>query len=192
MKRIATLLVGLLVTAMTATAQDGIFNGIMVLESSNKDFDLKTTDNIGGTLNYHVELYTDGNDMQYCLTFAFDESKKYMMIPTYCTLLLKTKKEDVIELRALYTYDDPGGDKVGWAYFPISEEDLGKIVNDGVIKFRMEVIATTDHHKTLGEKEWKMDSFGASIKSMVADVDKQWEKKKKKFVSSQKDIHSEF
>ena len=63
MKRIATLLVGLLVTAMTATAQDGIFNGIMVLESSNKDFDLKTTDNIGGTLNYHVELYTDGNDM---------------------------------------------------------------------------------------------------------------------------------
>lgn len=192
MKRIATLLVGLLFVVTTTTAQDGIYNGIRVLESNNKDFDLRTTDNIGGTLNYHVELYTDGKEMQYCLCFAFDESKKYLMIPTYCTVLLKTKKDEIIELRALYSYDNPGGDKIGWAYFPISKEDLDRIINNGVIKFRMEIIAATDHHKTLGEKEWKIDLFGASIKDMVSSVNKQWEKKKKGFTSSQKDIYSGF
>jgi hypothetical protein len=177
---------------MASFAYDGIYNGVMLIGSNDKDFDLKTTDGISGTLNYNIELYTDGKDKQYCLRLAFDESKRFMMIPTYGTILIKTKKDEVIELKALYTYDETGGDKLGYSYFPISEEQLEKIINDGVVKFRIQVIAETDHHKTFGDREWKNDSLGAAIKGMVADVDKQWEKKKKKFTSTQGDMRADF
>ena len=184
MKRITILFAGIIIFCFSAMAYDGIFNGVMIIGSNDKDFDIKTTDGISGTLNYNIELYTNGTDKQYCLRLAFDESKRFMMIPTYGTILIKTKKDEVIELKALYTYDDTEGDKLGYSYFPISEEQLGIIINDGVVKFRIQVIAETDHHKTLGDKEWKVDLF--------ADVDKQWEKKKKNFTASQGDIRAGF
>lgn len=192
MKRIVIVLMGLLFSALTAIAEDGIYNGILVLQSSNKDFKILTIDNISGTLNYHVELYTDGKDIQYCLCFAFDESRKYLMFPTYCTLLLRTKQNDVIELQALYTYDNPGRDKVGWAFFPISSEELDKIIYDGVTKFRVEVMANADHHKTIAETVWGKNTFGHSIKNMVASVNSKLQRKNKDFTASQEDIHSGF
>ena len=192
MRKITILFVGIFLSCFSVLGYDGIFNGVMIIGSNDKDFDLKTTDGISGTLNYNMELYTDGTNKQYCLRLAFDESKRFMMIPTHGTILIKTKKDEVIELKALYTYDDTEGDKLGYSYFPISEEQLGKIINDGVVKFRIQVIAETDHHKTLGDREWKVDLFGPTIKSMVADVDKQWEKKKKNFTASQGDMRAGF
>lgn len=192
MKRITLLFVSIILSCMYSFAYDGIFNGVMLIGSNDKDFDLKTTDGISGTLNYNMELYTDGTNKQYCLRVAFDESRRFIMIPTYGTILIKTKKDEIIELKALYTYDETEGDKLGWSYFPISEEQLAKITDDGVVKFRIQIIADTDHHKTFGEREWKIDTFGASIKSMVAEVDKQWEKKKKNFTATQGDLRSGF
>lgn len=156
----------------------------MVIGSNDKDFDLKTVDNINGTINYNVELYSDGKDKQYCLRLAFDQSKWFFMIPTNCALLLKTGKGDVIELRALYTYDVADSDKMGYSYFPISEEQLKKITADDVVKFRIQVIVDTDHHTTYAEKEWKSSGLGSTIGSMVASVDKTWEKQRSNFIES--------
>ena len=173
MKRIILLFVSIILTSMSSFAYDGVFNGVMIIGSDDKDFDIKTTDGISGTLNYNIELYTDGINKQYCLRVAFDESKRFMMIPTYGTILLKTKKDEVIELKALYSYDETEGDKLGYSYFPISEEQLAKI--------------------TFGDKEWKIDQFSFFVEKMVAEVDKQWEKKKKSFTAAtQNDIRAGF
>jgi len=193
MKRIILLFVSIILTSMSSFAYDGVFNGVMIIGSDDKDFDIKTTDGISGTLNYNIELYTDGINKQYCLRVAFDESKRFMMIPTYGTILLKTKKDEVIELKALYSYDETEGDKLGYSYFPISEEQLAKITKDVVVKFRIQMIAENDHHKTFGDKEWKIDQFSFFVEKMVAEVDKQWEKKKKSFTAAtQNDIRAGF
>ncbi len=211
MKKTIALLLSLFATCIISYADSGIFNGVMLIGSNDKDFDLKTVEGISGTINYNVELYTDGTDKQYCLRFAFDESKHFFMIPTHATLLMKTTKGDVVELRAMYAYDDPSSDKVGYAYFPISEEQLSMITEDGIIKFRIQTIVSTDHRSTYSEREWKTYSsgrgpshqrgkqssgsqtvMGNSIKKMVEDVDREWEKKKSSYLSSQKDVRSDF
>lgn len=185
---------------MVASAYDGVYNGIMLIGSNDKDFKLKTPDGTSGTINFNIELYTDGTNKQYCLRLAFDESKRFFMIPTHAIVLMKTKTGKVIELRALYTYDDPNSDKVGYAYFPISEEQLDIICSkDSIVKFRIQTIVGVDHRSTYAENEsvWKTDTFGRSavgysIKRMVEYVDWQWDLKKDSFASSQKDIRADF
>ena len=74
MKKILALILGLIATCIIASAYDGVYNGVILIGSNDKDFDLKTVEGISGTINYNVELYTDGTNKQYCLRFAFDES----------------------------------------------------------------------------------------------------------------------
>ncbi len=118
------------------------------------------------------------------------------MMPSYCSMLLKTSKDEVIELKAMYTYDYAEGDKLGWAYFPITEDQIKTIIEDGVLKFRIQIIADQDHHSTFADKEWSKDYLGFYMKGMYSSLESTWKKQKSKYLAdkekTQKGFHEGF
>ena len=182
----------MLFLCMISFAYSSILNGILVIGSDVQRFSLKTVDGISADLFYNIELYTDGTNKQYCLRLTFAESNKNIMIPTYGTLLLKTMNDEVIELKALYSFNKESRYDTGLSYFPISEEQLEMIISNKIKKMRIQVIAEADHHNTIGEKEWRIDDLGHSIKQMISEVDKQCEKRMKKYISSMADLKADF
>lgn len=176
----------------SASDYSKVINGILLIGSDSKDFNFKTPDKKGGTINYNLELYTNGSEKQYSLGISFDRDKNCAMIPSFGTLLIKTSKGDVLDLKALFVYDNYEGDTTCQGYFPITEEQLNLIIESGVAKFRLQMITGEDSHETFAEKEWKTDELGKNYKSMLAHVNKKCEKLKTKYLASQKSIDSEF
>ena len=164
----------------------------MLIGSDSKNFSYKTPTRASGKIDYNLELYTDGQEKQHSLNFEFEKDKTCPMIPTFGSVLLKTGKEEVIELQALFAYDDYEGKKMGTAHFPISEEELNKIINDGIIKIRIQIIAGDDNQATFAEKEWNKDEIGVNCKAMLASIEKKWDKLKAKYLESQKSFDSAF
>jgi len=189
MKKVLFILASILFFSLSTRADDhSIYKGIMCISSSRSDMDFKTVDGISGILNYSLELYTDGVNKQYSLCLSFDQSKEFLMMPTNCIVLLKTGKDEVIELHSLLSYDETDGDRLGNTYFPISQEQMDKIVNDGIKKFRIQIIAKSNHHSTIGEKEWKRKrdydqpgTLGIELRVKYKSINRTWERNKKEF-----------
>ena len=220
MKKVLVFITIVLITSVSAKADyTKVINGIMLIGSDSRSFNYKTPYNDSGTISYNLELYTDGNDKQYSLVFEFGKDKTCPMIPTFGTILLKTGREEVIELHALYVYDQYDTKETGKGYFPISDEQLEKIINDGIIKIRVQMIAGDDHHPSYAEKEWKKrkkvnkepyslsndsrvpyrvssnatgEELGSSLRDMHVSIKKKCEKNISKYLESQRSFDSAF
>ena len=157
-------------------------------------------------LLYDLELYTNGNEKQYCLrmgvqnipTNIFNLKFPGAYIPTHAKLLLKMEDDSVIELTSILNKEFGIIQHLG--YFPIDENILQKMF-EGVKKIRLELINFNPETGTVGKEfrdgEYKKDKLGKDLKEAYEELNKEYAKKKDELlkkikVSTMTDINEGF
>ena len=144
-------------------------------------------------LVYDLELYTNGEEKQYCLRMGVRNIPLNIIqlklpsacayIPTYAKLLIKTEDDSVIELTSLINKRSSERDYHG--HFFLDDSVLNKLFG-GVKKIRMELInfdlETWTLQKEFRDAEYKKDKFGKDMQEAYEDLNKEYSKKEKELL----------
>ena len=137
-------------------------------------------------IGLNVNSKPDGNN--YCISVQLNTGEMYEVNKGGC-LLLKTMKGDVVELSSYMGHKfDPTTDietvqgikmMTITVLYDLTEEQLDKLIADGVSKIRMEVVKADG--EDIFEKEFKKDKIGDILKKEKKLITDSLNKKKPSF-----------
>lgn len=135
---------------------------------------------LGDTFEFCLDMLTDLDRKQYFIV-ARSEQNKVHNFPPDSKLLLKLCDDTTLELSSCYHhfYKPKELAIIPMAWFPISEEQLQKLINAGVAKVRIELLSINEKDKDKSiisdyqDAEFKKDKLGASLKKMSEEIDKE-------------------
>lgn len=149
-----------------------IENGVEFFATDYKD--MKFADDV----SYSLQLFTDGQQSEYFVVLCSEENKVHSF-PEDAKLLLKTKKDETIELVSLFSsiVETAENEYQPTAYFPISERDL-QATFDGIVKVRLEMLSIDKDGAVFTDVRDNKKDMGKDLKKMYEAIQKQIEKNK--------------
>ncbi len=149
-----------------------IENGVEFFATDYKD--MKFADDV----SYSLQLFTDGQQSEYFVILCSEENKVHSF-PEDAKLLLKTKKDETIELVSLFSsiVETAENEYQPTAYFPISERDL-QATFDGIVKVRLEMLSIDKDGAVFTDVRDNKKDMGKDLKKMYEAIQKQIEKNK--------------
>lgn len=193
MKTINTLLMLLIIISFNANAGDIDYvknaNGVILIGSKSNMGSINSFNAgyIAGYTSvrstppiYSLELYTDGQTMQYAIRiYMWSTPKKPRIFPSHSKLLLKLVDNSVIELTSVFNDFDIEKSFTS-AYFPISESELQKIFA-GIKKTRIEVLSISKDDNSIftdyQDYEYKKDKMGKQLEKWHNAINEEYRKK---------------
>lgn len=193
MKTINTLLMLLIIISFNANAGDIDYvknaNGVILIGSKSNMGSINSFNAgyIAGYTSvrstppiYSLELYTDGQTMQYAIRiYMWSTPKKPRIFPSHSKLLLKLVDNSVIELTSVFNDFDIEKSFTS-AYFPISESELQKIFA-GIKKIRIEVLSISKDDNSIftdyQDYEYKKDKMGKQLEKWHNAINEEYRKK---------------
>lgn len=149
---------------------------------------------------YSLELYTDGQTMQYAIRiYMWSTPKKPRIFPSHSKLLLKLVDNSVIELTSVFNDFDVEKSFTS-AYFPISESELQRLFT-GIKKTRIEVLTISKDDNSIftdyQDYENKKDKMGKQLEKWQNAISEEYRKEgiellKQKQKTELKDINEDF
>lgn len=149
---------------------------------------------------YSLELYTDGQTMQYAIRiYMWSTPKKPRIFPSHSKLLLKLVDNSVIELTSVFNDFDVEKSFTS-AYFPISESELQRLFT-GIKKTRIEVLTISKDDNSIftdyQDYEYKKDKMGKQLEKWQNAISEEYRKEgiellKQKQKTELKDINEDF
>lgn len=213
MKTINTLLMLLIIISFNANAGDIDYvknaNGVILIGSKSNMGSINSFNAgyIAGYTSvrstppiYSLELYTDGQTMQYAIRiYMWSTPKKPRIFPSHSKLLLKLVDNSVIELTSVFNDFDVEKSFTS-AYFPISESELQRLFT-GIKKTRIEVLTISKDDNSIftdyQDYEYKKDKMGKQLEKWQNAISEEYRKEgiellKQKQKTELKDINEDF
>lgn len=213
MKTINTLLMLLIIISFNANAGDIDYvknaNGVILIGSKSNMGSINSFNAgyIAGYTSvrstppiYSLELYADGQTMQYAIRiYMWSTPKKPRIFPSHSKLLLKLVDNSVIELTSVFNDFDVEKSFTS-AYFPISESELQRLFT-GIKKTRIEVLTISKDDNSIftdyQDYEYKKDKMGKQLEKWQNAISEEYRKEgiellKQKQKTELKDINEDF